>query len=282
MTVKEQDILEARYPEGEIEKWRYNYSSKPRSFWSPDKRRRVIFSHDEEYAMGWYRWYVTLADKNNILQPFPYIAASERYCTWSTDSRFFAVRILDSRPVMFIWDCDKERFAILDFDSPSGEIIFSKRGDFKFEINDYGLERRSEILNKIDQWDPVLEDKPPEWPLIRYKKNSLKFKRSELKFYPTDKLPDIWKLVKKQKRYELDIIEDGFLPFRGEMPQSTEHKVNGKRMKIFQLEAFAQYGDKTCQKWLKEVHKKQAEREAKGGNRSGHHTVVKYIGKQNK
>jgi hypothetical protein len=278
MSIKEADILKAHYPDGGIHKSIYCDHQKLKSFWSPDKKHKLIFSHSVEFSMGTCSWCVTLATKHKILHPFPPSFIGKPYCAWSFDSRFFAVQISSTLPVILVWNCDKDCFAVINLQAPEGEMKFLKNGDLVYEINDYGLNESSEILNNVYTWEK--ENGKPEWPLIRYKKNSIKFKRSQLKFYPADEISNIKKIIKVQKQYQLNVAENGFLPFKSEAPQSTDHKINGKRLKIFQLEAFAKYGDHVCQKWLKAVRKKQDERTAQGGNRSDHHTVVKYIGEQ--
>jgi len=90
-----------------------------------------------------------------------------------------------------------------------------------------------------------------EIPSKKYiKPKAIEFDSKELIFYPRIQLADLKELKKSDKEYNLQLIDGGYNEFKGVFPQNTKQVYNTRQLEIYQLEAFAEYGDKKSQEWL--------------------------------
>ena len=88
------------------------------------------------------------------------------------------------------------------------------------------------------------------------KPNDLTFDLAELNFHTRQKLNDLTKLIKSDKEYNLQLIDGGYNEFNGVYPQNTKQVYNTRQLEVYQLEAFAEYGDKKSQEWLDLIKRK--------------------------
>jgi hypothetical protein len=88
------------------------------------------------------------------------------------------------------------------------------------------------------------------------KPNDLTFDLGELIFYRRQQLNDFTKLIKSDKEYNLQLVDGGYNEFKGLFPQNTKQVYNTRQLEIYQLEAFAEYGDKKSQEWLELIKQK--------------------------
>ena len=88
------------------------------------------------------------------------------------------------------------------------------------------------------------------------KPNDLTFDIAELVFYPRQRRNDLTSLIESDKEYNLQLIDGGYNKFEGVFPQNTKQVYNTRQLEIYQLEAFAEYGDKKSQEWLEMIKRK--------------------------
>jgi hypothetical protein len=96
-----------------------------------------------------------------------------------------------------------------------------------------------------------------ECPVERFKapsKASLEI--SKLKWHPRSSLARIAKIAGAAPLVDMSFVRDGFFPFKGKFPASTTVTINTRPFEVFQLELFAEYGDKQSQAWLRDIKKK--------------------------
>ena len=78
----------------------------------------------------------------------------------------------------------------------------------------------------------------------------------------------------QDKVYNHELIDGGFNEFHGTLPQDTVTGYNGRAFEVYQLQAFAEYGDKISQYWLDEIKRKT------NNNYNISHRVSDYIGQR--
>ncbi len=214
---------------------------------SPDKKFRIAFSHFQEIRMATYEGVFTLlTNKDNIIDKFdPITAINSRLCCWTDDSTYFAVATGHSPSGYLIVKLTELDFAFIKIANPYLDISFHND---KFSV---GYSDEQVVLTNSTQ---TLGGDVLEIPIKKMiKPNDLIFDLGELTFYPRQQLNDLAKLIKSDKEYNLQLIDGGYNEFKGLFPQNTKQVYNNRQLEIYQLEAFAEYGDKKSQEWLEMI-----------------------------
>jgi hypothetical protein len=233
---------------------------------SPDKKFKIAFSHFQEIRMSTYEGLFTLLDDNDtVIEKFePLTGISEQLCCWADDSTYFAVAVGHSPSGYLIVKFPNLDFAFIRMVNPYLDIKFHRD---KFLVG-YNDEQVAMTNSTQTLGGGVLEI--PSKTMI--KPNDLTFDLSGLIFYPRKRLIDFADLIKFDKEYNLQLIDGGYNEFKGEFPQNTKQVYNTRQLEIYQLEAFAEYGDKKSQEWLELI-------KSKTGNKYNRWTKVSdYIG----
>ena len=233
---------------------------------SSDKKFKVAFSHFQEIRMSTYEGLFSLLDGSDvIIEKFePLTAINSRLCCWTVDSTYFAVAVGHSPSGYLIVRLPEIDFAFIKMVNPYLDISF--HGE-KFLV---GYDDEQVALTNSTQTfgGGVLEI--PSKTMI--KPNDLTFNLSELTFYPRQKFNDFTNLIKFDREYNLQLIDGGYKEFKGVFPQNTKQVYNTRQLEIYQLEAFAEYGDKKSQEWLDMIKRKT------GNNYNRWTKVSDYIG----
>jgi hypothetical protein len=233
---------------------------------SPDKKLKIAFSHFQEIRMMTYEGLFTLLDdKDNIIDKLePLTAIDSKLCCWTDDSTYFAVATGHFSLGYLIVKLPELNFAFIKMVNPYLDISFYKD---KFLVG-YSDEQVALTNSTQTIGGGVLEI--PNKKMI--KPNDLTFDLGELIFYRRQQLNDFTKLIKSDKEYNLQLIDGNYNEFKGLFPQNTKQVYNSRQLEIYQLEAFAEYGDKKSQEWLEMIKHKT-------GNRYNRWTKVSdYIG----
>lgn len=217
---------------------------------SPDKKFKIAFSHFQEIRMSTYEGLFTLLDDNDrIIEKFePLPVVSERLCCWTHNSKYFAVAIGHSPSGYLIVRVPEVDFAFVKMANPYLDIKFQ---DEVFLIG-YSDEHVAVTNSTQTLGGGVLEI--PSKTMI--KPNDLTFDLSHLAFHPRQQLNDLTKIINSEKEYNLQLIDGGYNEFKGVFPQNTKQVYNTRQLEIYQLEAFAEYGDEKSQEWLEMIKRK--------------------------
>lgn len=217
---------------------------------SPDKKYKIAFSHFQEIRMSTYEGLFTLLDDNDtIIEKFePLTAISNGLCCWTRDSNYFAVAVGYSPSGYLIVRLPEIDFAFIKMVNPNLHISFN--GD-KFLVG-YSDEQVA-LANSTQTFGGGILEIPTKTMI---KPNELTFDLFDLSFYPRKQLNDFTNIIKSSKEYNLQLIDGGYNDFKGEFPQNTEQVYNTRQLEIYQLEAFAEYGDKKSEEWLEMIKQK--------------------------
>ena len=233
---------------------------------SPDKKFKIAFSHFQEIRMSTYEGLFTLLDdKDTIIEKFELLTAiNEKLCCWTNDSTYFAVATGHSPSGYLIVKLPELDFAFIKIVNPYLDIAF-KKDKFLVGYSD----RQVAVTNSTQTYSGgVLEI--PNKKMIKPK--DLMFGLGELIFYQQKQLGNVTELIKSDKEYNLQLIDGGYNEFKGIFPQNTKQVYNTRQFEIYQLEAFADYGDKKSQEWLEMIKQKT------GDNYNRWTKVSDYIG----
>lgn len=235
-----------------------------RSVPSPKGKHAVVFSHGYEVTMMNYQYFVTLFDGNTIASLLEPLRPVHAECVWSADSKRFALPVAWSDEAIFVYDVTKAIFCAIR--------VSTRR--VKFSLKEAGLLHI--------QFDPEqlrmmnLNDGRSQMPVERFKApKQVKVKLAEQIWYPEHDLKRLGELMPGFPMIDMEAITDGYFPFKGKFPASTTAQINGRKLEIFHLVAFADCGDAQSKKWLEEIRKKADKREI-----SPWDPVSKYLGKQ--
>lgn len=214
---------------------------------SPDKKYKIAFSHFQEIRMMTYEGLFALLDDNDtIIEKFePLTAISQRLCCWTENSKYFAVAIGHSPSGYLIVRLPHIDFSFIKMVNPYLDISFHRD---KFVVC-YSDEQVALTNSTQTIGGGVLEI--PTKTMI--KPNDLTFDFLDLPFYPRQQLTYFTKIIKSDKEYNLQLIDGGYNEFKGVFPQNTKQVYNTRQLEIYQLEAFAEYGDKKSQEWLEMI-----------------------------
>ena len=191
-----------------------------------------------------YEGLFTLLDDNDtIIEKFePLTAISQRLCCWTSDSTHFAVAVGHFQSGFLIVRLPQLDFSFLKFANPYLDISFQKD---KFVVG-YNDEQVA-LTNSTQTFGGGVLEIPTKTMI---KPDDLRFGLSDLNFYSRQQLNDFTNIIKSAKEYNLELIDGGYKEFKGIFPQNTKQVYNTRQFEIYQLEAFAEYGDKKSQEWL--------------------------------
>ncbi len=217
---------------------------------SPDKKFKIAFSHFQEIRMSTYEGLFTLLDNcDTIIEKFePLTVVSERLCCWTNNSKYFAVAVGHSPSGYLIVRVPELDFAFIKMVNTYLDISFS---DGKFLVG-YSDEQVG-LTNSTQTFGGGTLEIPTKTMI---KPNDLTFDLSELTFYPQQEFKNISNLIKDKREFNLQLIDGGYNEFKGVFPQNTKQVYNTRQLEIYQLEAFAEYGDKKSQEWLEMIKHK--------------------------
>jgi hypothetical protein len=217
---------------------------------SPNKKFKIAFSHFQEIRMSTYEGLFTLLDDDDtIIEKFePLTAISERLCCWTNNSNYFTVAIGHFPSGYLIVRVPELDFAFIKILNPYLDISFNSN---KFLVG-YSDEQVA-LTNSTQTFGGGVLEIPSKTMI---KPNDLIFDLSDLIFYSRQQLNDLIKIIKSDKEYNLQLIDGGYNEFKGVLPQNTKQVYNTRQLEIYQLEAFAEYGDKKSQEWLEMIKRK--------------------------
>ena len=199
--------------------------------------------------MAYEGLFTLLDDNDTIIEKFePLTAISEKLCCWTDNSNYFAVAVGHSPSGYLIVRVPALDFAFIKMVNPYLDISFSNN---KFIVG-YSDEQIALTNSSQTLGGGVLEI--PTKTMIQ--PDDLTFDLSDLTFYPRQKLTDLTKIIKSDKEYNLQLIDGGYNEFKGVFPQNTKQVYNTRQLEVYQLEAFAEYGDKKSQEWLEMIKRK--------------------------
>ena len=211
---------------------------------SPNKKYVLVVSHCWEYRNGCNAClFHLLDDSGSIIEDFnPH--TTQGIVRWSDDSHFLGIVTshLINRGVL-IMDLVRHQFT----------FVRSRCNHFNF--NDSTLiftipEREIELTNS----DSLVGGGKSSLPRVKFlKPPDVIIQLSSLPFYSKNELANICEVKNDVLEINLEPIKDGFWPFHGRFPQNTWDSFNGREFEVYQLEAFAKYGDEQSIKWLNEI-----------------------------
>jgi hypothetical protein len=216
---------------------------------STDRQHAVVFSHGWEMTMMNWSYFFTLLDKDLcVVEKFDQMRSSETSCSWSGDSSMFAVSG-SAWQGLLIWNLHRRTYAIVRISSRQFVFRFQHTSDLLIQFNPDQLR----AMNS----NAVFGGGKAECPVKRFKApaDSIVPGR-DLRWHKGDKLSDLEKIAKESSMIDMNATADGFYPFTGKFPATTTDVFNGRNLEVFQLEIFAEYGDKQAQEWLREVKKR--------------------------
>jgi len=220
---------------------------------SPDDKYKIALSHFQEVRMGWYEGLFTLIDNHdNIIDKFdPILAVSSNLCCWSIDSTCFAiaVKIATSTYGYLIVKTRDLHFSFIKMSDPFPWDISFNNNVFTISCNDSYVE--------VSNSTQTFRGGNLEIPSKQYfKPDSIRLNIDELTFYPRLQLNNLAKITETDREYNLKLIDGGFKQFMGIFPINTTQVYNTRQLEVYQLEAFAEYGDKKAQEWLELIKQK--------------------------
>jgi len=218
---------------------------------SPDGQYKIIFSHFFEVRMTLYHGLFNLLDsRNNILDRFePLVAYGSQNCCWNDTSTLVALGIASYG------------YGYLFMQLPEKKVAFVKVPD-PFPLN-ISLTETALILS-YDEYSLSMKNStqtfgggPLEIPTKYYlKPKDIEIQLGSVRFFPRFELNNLEVLTKNDMEYRLDPIDGGFREFKGVFPETTKDVYNTRQLEVYQLEAFAEYGDKQSQEWLEAIRAK--------------------------
>lgn len=237
--------------------------------YSPDKKYKIAFSHFFETRMNSYEGLFNLLDKgDNIIDGFePLTTFSSQKCCWNEVSNIFSVAIVDFGYGYLFTKIPDLEVSFMRIANPYPLNIYFTNHAFVISYDDYQLSLKNSTA--------TFGGGPLEIPSKIYlKPKDIEIPSGEIFFYPREKLQDFGELTQSQNKYHLDPIDGGFREFSGIFPENTKQVYNTRQLEVYQLEAFAEYGDAQAQEWLNAIKEKTK------GNYSKWEKVADYIGSQ--
>lgn len=240
-----------------------NYLKEPILYPSHDKRYSIILTHCWEWAKDCDCFLFALIDeKEQILENFEPLV-SRRHILWSQNSRYVIIPVGQSNSGFLIYDVQEstfglikfKRIGLIDISTTENEIVLGYPASQIKSLNDATLFGGGE--NGL--------------PRKKYlKPEDLSIPFDKIKLHTKSSLATIFDIEKTL--YSLEPIENGFHEFNGRLPSNTKDGFNRREFQVYQLEAFAEYGDEQSIKWLNEIIKKTS------NNYSRWKNVSEYIG----
>jgi hypothetical protein len=218
---------------------------------SPDGKYKIAFSHFFEVRMTLYHGLFNLLDSSdNILDGFePFVTIGSQYCWWNNTSTLFALGVAAFR------------YGYLLIHLPESNVAFVKVPD-PFPLN-ISLTENALILSydesslSLKNSTETFRGGPLEIPTKIYlKPKDIEIPLGSVRFFPRFELNNLEALTKNNTEYRLDPMDGGFREFKGVFPETTKDVYNTRQLEVYQLEAFAEYGDKQSQEWLEAIRTK--------------------------
>ena len=236
----------------------YIHYSGARYLDSPNKKYYLTLSHFIEPHMGVDICMFNLINKQNeIIEKFePLVALNRGDVHWSENSKLFSIPLMKTNLTnhnYFIYDVEEKKFATIPIASLWG--LKSRLTDTFFEI-EY-------CENQIP--DKKENDNYPTKHFL--KPDNYRVELNSLIWHSIDEITEFEHIYNSKQIIELRLIDKGFRVFKGEFPLTTERKV-------WDIEKFAEYGDKQSKIWMDEIKK------VTNGNYYGLEKACKYIGLQ--
>jgi hypothetical protein len=237
--------------------------------YSPDEKYKIAFSHFFETRMNSYEGLFNLLDKDdNVIDGFEPLTtfSSQKYC-WNDKSNIFTVAITDFGYGYFFAQVLDLKISFIKIANPYPLNIHFANHTFVISYDDYQL--------SLTNSTATFGGGPLEIPSKMYlKPKDIEIPGEDIIFYPREKLKDFGELTQSHTQYRLDPIDGGFREFQGVFPENTKQVYNSRQLEVYQLEAFAEYGDAQSQEWLNAIKDKT------NGNYSKWQKVEDYIGFQ--
>ena len=218
---------------------------------SPNKEFKIVFSHFSEVRMMVEEGLFTLVDHNDaVIDNFePLVAIRSNVLAWSSDSSYFALPIRFTDYGFLIVRLPGRDFTFLKFENPYPLEIAIQNEALAVSYNEQQV-----ALSNSNQ---VVGGGSLEIPKKLYRKPAdLQFKLDSLIYHPRESLSKGQVLFEKDGSHELKLIDEGYSVFKGEFPRTTSSVYNNRQLEVYQLEAFAGYGDDPSQIWLEEIKRK--------------------------
>ena len=192
------------------------------------------------------RYFFTLIDEQGkIIEDFnPH--TTNGLMSWSSDSQYLGVLIGEVSVGYLIMNLSQHTFALIKFKRKPPVIVSHEQGAITFTMSDHFVH----ILNT----ETLIGGGISEIPRAKYERSrDLKIKLVDLVFHHKDSMKDIFDLHKDDQAYAMGPVQNGFWPFDGRRPQNTIDGFNGRPFEVYQLKAFANFGDEQSQKWMAEI-----------------------------
>jgi hypothetical protein len=238
---------------------------------SPDKKHKIAFSHFFEVSMGSYQGLFSLMDEaDNIIDGFePLTTANSYNCYWKDDSTIFTLICDDfAYGYLFVRIADLSlSFVKIVYPHPSNINVLFKNDMIVFSYDDHQLS----LKNSVQTFGGGLLEIPSK---VYLKPKDIEIPFDELTFFPRKDLQNLKSLTQNDREYRLDPIDGGYREFTGTFPQATDQLFNSRHLDVYQLEAFAEYGDEQSLEWLEAIKAKT------GGKYNKWAKVTDYIGVQ--
>lgn len=218
---------------------------------SPDKTYKIAFSHFQETTMGSYEGLFSLLNaEDRIIDNFePLTASNPDHCCWTEDSNYFVVSTIRYLSGYLILKLPELEFAFIKMINPAPLEISLANKTLTITYND----KQVLLANSNQTYKGGILEIPSK---KRLKPEDLHFELKNIPFYSRSKLANLEILTISDPQYRLDLIDGVFNEFNGKFPQNTKQIYNTRELEIYQLEAFAEYGDKKSQEWLDLIKQK--------------------------
>ena len=220
-----------------------SYSNEVHYHNSPNNLYILTISHCWEYRMGSNACLFNLINNDGkIVEDFMPYTCGRRF-SWSDDSKFLSVLINEKNEGVLIMDLVRHQFA----------FIRSRSRYFSFQNNSLCFTIPDKDIESMNS-GRLLGGGSSELPRIKFiKPPDVFIPLDRLTFYDKNNLKNITENANDMQEVHLEPLREGFWPFYGKLPQNTWDGFNGREFEIYQLEAFANYGDEQSIKWLTEI-----------------------------
>jgi hypothetical protein len=185
-----------------------------------------------------YECLFTLTENNEtIIDNFePLTAIAEYYSCWKGDSSIFALAL------------SRFAFGYLLVKVPSMELGFIRVfNPYPLEVafigESFRISYKDESVRVTNSTATFMGGEMEIPKKIYTKPKDIVIDLNEIIFYPRIELNRLEELTANQPLYNLKLIGEGFREFKGVFPQNTKQIYNTRQLDVYQLEAFAEYGD---------------------------------------
>jgi hypothetical protein len=207
--------------------------------YSPDNRYRLTFHNFEEPRMCYDICKFDLTDMHTYssieFDPLWALGIGQKGFSWSENQSIVSLPVVnfakDFSPMesFFIYNSERNAFSSIRFAN-----CWILSGNCH---NDY-----IEI-----EYDDHIPGENPKYPTKDLKKpDKIRFNFSELQWTSVEFLEQFCELNKNTIVHSFKPLDNGWRPFKGQLPQTTE-------IIVWELKQFAEYGDAQSLKWFSEI-----------------------------